>query len=307
MSEENNIVKIYNQADLIRDENNTKNPNVNENKSNVLSENKKKSISENLNNHCFISKIFKKTEYIILFIILISIIITSTFLWILLKKNKNGKSENDKTIKNEENIIKGNNGEIFVAKLKYEINQCRIYNETIKIKTKIILEEPLENGETEEIIEKDTTINKYLVNIYHQKEMEDKSILYYAYVLVLKVYNILNKDVNTIDYLGNNIFNISEYEKVKNYKNELIEEYINNLKEEENYEEMYEEIKEEIEYLNKSPLVKFSFFENGTIKQILKPNIIEPYIYSNIEISYGKVFLQFQKVYIQKKMIQKEI
>jgi len=51
----------------------------------------------------------------------------------------------------------------------------------------------------------------------------------------------------------------------------------------ENYKEMYDEIKEEIEYLNKSPLVKFSFFENGTIKQILKPNIIEPYIYSNIE------------------------
>ena len=81
---------------------------------------------------------------------------------------------NQTKIQTEENLIKGNNGEIFVAKLKYEINQCRIYNETIKIKTKVFLEEPLENGENEETIEKDTTINKYLVNIYEQKKFLKK-------------------------------------------------------------------------------------------------------------------------------------
>ena len=129
-------------------------------------------------------------------------------------KNKNPKEE---IIKEDKDIIKTNIGEILVVKLKYEINQCRIYNETIKIKTKVALDEPLENGKTEEIIEKNATINKYLVNIYDQQEIEDKSIVYYAYILVLKVYNIPHNDVTIIDYLGKNIFNDSEYKEMKKY------------------------------------------------------------------------------------------
>ena len=77
---------------------------------------------------------------------------------------------------------------------------------------------------------------------------------------------------------------ILNIKKWKNTINELIEEYLQNLKEqEENYEEIYgDKLKEEIDYLLKSPLVQFSFFGNGTIKQILKPYIIEPYLYLNI-------------------------
>ena len=285
MSEEYNTVKIYSPADLIRDKKNQDNPTFNEKQLNTPTENNNKlSIPENFNNDCCFSKISKRKEFKIFLIIFLILIIISIFLICFLSEKNDEKDENQKTIQIEENVIKGNNGEILVAKLTYEINQCRIYNETIKIKTKVIFEEPLENGESEETIEKDTTINKYLVNIYEQKEMEDKSILYYAYILVLKVYNILNDDLNTINYLGNNIFNSSEYEITKNKKNKFIEEYITNLKEqEENYEEMFNDIKEELDYYTKSPLVKFSFFENGTIKQILKPKIIEPYLYSNIE------------------------
>ena len=286
MSEEYNTIKIYKKTDIIRDENIEKTPTINENNLSTPAENiNESSTQQNLNNHCCISKMFKKIEYNILWIVLLSLIISLIIVLCIVLKKNDKKDVNQTKIQTEENLIKGNNGEIFVAKLKYEINQCRIYNETIKIKTKVFLEEPLENGESEETIEKDTTINKYLVNIYEEKEMEDKSILYSAYILVLKVYNNLKEGLNTFDYLGNNIFNSSDYEISKDIKNKLIEEYITNLKEqeEENFEDIFNDIKEDLDYLTKTPLVKFSFFENGTIKQILKPKIIEPSLYSNIE------------------------
>ena len=286
MSEEYNTIKIYKKTDIIRDENIEKAPTINENNLSTPAENiNESSTQQNLNNHCCISKMFKKIEYNILWIVLLSLIISLIIVLCIVLKKNDKKDVNQTKIQTEENLIKGNNGEIFVARLKYEINQCRIYNETIKIKTKVFLEEPLENGENEETIEKDTTINKYLVNIYEEKEMEDKSILYSAYILVLKVYNNLKEGLNTFDYLGNNIFNSSDYEISKDIKNKLIEEYITNLKEqeEENFEDIFNDIKEDLDYSTKTPLVKFSFFENGTIKQILKPKIIEPSLYSNIE------------------------
>ena len=113
--------------------------------------------------------------------------------------------------------------------------------------------------------------------------MNDKSIKYYAYVLLLKE---LEGDINDI-IAGNNIFDTIETENSRKQKEELLQEYLNENQninnEEEDLQIKYGRTLKELKLLNLSPLVKFSFFENGTVYEISKPKKIDNYLYANIE------------------------
>ena len=278
MTDTINNVQIYN-SNLYNKKNNEKNDNRN-------TEEIQRIVTSYNNREKNQNKSDKRKLYIILSVFSVILIGLTVILIIFLRKKKK-KNDDDNHNGNDE-PIKGNNGELLVVKLKREINQVSVYNETIKMKTKAIFNEPLENGEKEKESNEDILVNRYMTNIYDQKIMEDNSILYYGYVLILNLYNVYDeeKDIRTIDYMGYNIFNGSEREELVVLKNDLIGQYIESLKQKigDSYEELYgKEIRDEINYLTLTPLVKFSFFENGTINQILKPKIIDSYAYSNLE------------------------
>ena len=73
------------------------------------------------------------------------------------------------------------------------------------------------------IIQKRIKYNKYLLNIYDEEIMNDKSIKYYTYVLLLKK---LEGDINDI-IVGNNIFDTIETENSRKQKEQLLQEYLN--------------------------------------------------------------------------------
>ena len=94
--------------------------------------------------------------------------------------------------------------------------------------------------------------------------MNDKSIKYYANVLLLKE---LKGDINDI-IAGNNIFDTIETENSRKQKEELLQEYLNenqNVNEEEEDQIKYGRTLKELKLLNLSPLVKFSFFEKEIV------------------------------------------
>ena len=94
--------------------------------------------------------------------------------------------------------------------------------------------------------------------------MNDKSIKYYTYVLLLKE---LEGDINDI-IVGNNIFDTIETENSRKQKEKYLQEYLNenqNVNEHEDLQIKYGRTLKELKLLNLSPLVKFSFFENGTV------------------------------------------
>ena len=252
---------------------------------NYISENKKK--NRTITNSIIIKdkdkKINIRNYFSKMLIILLIVLIITGIILIIIKKTK-GKKNNKPS---NSDIIKGNNGEILICKLKIEKDICLIFNESISTKT--IIEVDKSSKDEDSTIESTSNplIHNYLINIYDQKEMYDKSILYYGYVLLLREYMIIGEDF--IEYIGgNNIFNSSEFEDAKTYRNLKIEKYINKNKSNNsdslnNNDNNYDSLINNLEILNLSPLVKFSFFENGTMNQILKPKLIDDSMYSNIE------------------------
>ena len=94
--------------------------------------------------------------------------------------------------------------------------------------------------------------------------MNDKSIKYYTYVLLLKE---LEGDINDI-IAGNNIFDTIETENSRKQKEKYLQEYLNenqNVNEDEDLQIKYGRTLKELKLFNLSPLIKFSFFENGTV------------------------------------------
>ena len=76
--------------------------------------------------------------------------------------------------------IYASNGEKLVAKINREKDQSLIVNETILITSKYV---DNENNSNETI--EDPIYHKYLLNIYDEEIMNDKSIKYYDYVLFI--------------------------------------------------------------------------------------------------------------------------
>ena len=174
--------------------------------------------------------------------------------------------------------IYASNGEKLVVKINREKDQSLIVNETILITSKYVDNE----NNTNETIE-DPIYHKYLLNIYDEEIMNDKGIKYYAYVLLLKELEGDSPDI----IAGNNIFDSIETENARNLKKQLYEEYLSEnqdgINEEEELEIQYGRTIQELLLLNLSPLVKFSFFENGTVYEISKPKKIDSLLYANIE------------------------
>ena len=269
----------------------TRNEELNENSirnQSIIKKNKTKKLNNGMiTNSKIIEEQKKKSNlssyFIKILVILLIILIITGIIIIIIKKVKDKKKDK----KTNPDIIRANNGEILIWKLKIEKDYCLIFNESISTKTIIELDQSSKDNDS--IIESKSNplIHNYLINIYDQKEMNDKSILYYGYVLLLREYMLIGEDF--IEYIGgNNIFNSSEFEISKIYRNKKIENYINNN---ENYssdnlnndEVNYNSLIKNLEILNLSPLVKFSFFENGTMNEILKPKLIDSSMYSNIE------------------------
>ena len=97
------------------------------------------------------------------------------------------------------------------------------------------------------IIQKRIKYNKYLLNIYDEEIMNDKSIKYYTYVLLLKE---LEWDINDI-IIGNNIFDTIETENSRKQKEELLQEYLNenkNINEDEDLQIKYGRTLKELKY-----------------------------------------------------------
>ena len=76
------------------------------------------------------------------------------------------------------------------------------------------------------IIQKRINKNQYIINIYDEEIMNDKSIKYYDYVLLLKE---LEGDINDI-IAGNNIFDTIETENSRKQKEKYLQEYLNENK-----------------------------------------------------------------------------
>ena len=252
---------------------------------NYISDIKKK--NEVITNSIRVKEKEKKSNlnnYIIkMLIILLIIVIITGIIIMLIKQIK----DNNKNKPRNQEIIQTNNGETLICKLKIEKDYCLIFNESISTKTIIEVDKSSKDEDSTLESTSNPLIHNYLINIYDQKEMNDKSILYYGYVLLLREYQLIGED--SIEYIGgNNIFNASEFEDAKKYRNKKIEKYINknqshgsdSLNQDDNN---YNSLINNLEILNLSPLVKFSFFENGTMNQILKPKIIDDSMYSNIE------------------------
>ena len=207
-------------------------------------------------------KLKDKRFLIVLFVILLFII---TFLIILftviLKKNnkKDGlqnESDNNNYNKDIEDTIEN------VVELSFKINHVKIYQETQITNTTIIFEEKEydENNYrrlSKKDIEKDTIITKYLINIYEKNDLNDtlNTSIISAYALVLS----------------------------SEGKNEKIENAFPDNEEEEN-EKIYfggyniynEDEHKDLNPINPGdiPLIKFTFFSNGTLKNIFHPENI---------------------------------
>ena len=221
---------------------------------------------KNKNKKCFI--------FICIVISLAILIIIAGFIYLILRDDDGGGGGSD----GDKKGIYASDGEKLVAKIKREKHQCCIVNETISIKLKQVDNDNISTEKTEEPL-----YHKYLLNIYDEEKIKDKPIKYYAYVLLLK-----QLEGNLPDIIaGNNIFDSIETENARNLKKELYEQYLSEnqdlINEDEDLQIKYGRTLKELELLNLSPLVKFSFFENGTVYEILKPKKIDDLLYANIE------------------------
>ena len=265
--------KIYTTNEDIIDSNidNTTNENVNNN----YTDNVQNSSGNNKN--CVIRF---KNNHKVLFVLLIicSLVLLAGVGYLIYKLKNRNKCKNGNCEDGKGDGIYASNGEKLVAFIKREKHQCLIVNETISIISKHV-----DNENNSEENQEEPIYNKYLLNIYDEEKMNDKSIKYYAYVLLLKE---LEGDINDI-IAGNNIFDTIETENSRKQKEELLQEYLNENQninnEEEDLQIKYGRTLKELKLLNLSPLVKFSFFENGTVYEISKPKKIDNYLYANIE------------------------
>ena len=225
----------------------------------------------------------KKKKFMILFFI--GIIILGCTIGIccglLLKKNdKNQKEEK----KNVDNIIRTNSGEEIVVDIKRKLNQNWIYEGSDIVTTISTTSLNNENELRRNEEKSENTQFKYLFNIYDQETASDKSIIFYAYALLLDKSKIID-GIKTYEG-GIDILNLT------NEKYEEIEES------EENEEEIkiYSE-NEEDEDDNKIdiPIIKLKFYENGTIFEIQKPQNINHKLYSNLKNFIEKVIPSVSK------------
>ena len=120
--------------------------------------------------------------------------------------------------------------------------QSLIVNETISIISKHV-----DNENNSEENKEEPIYNKYLLNIYDEEIMNDKSIKYYDYVLLLKE---LEGDINDI-IAGNNIFDTIETENSRKQKEKYLQEYLNenqNINEDEDLQIKYGRTLKELKY-----------------------------------------------------------
>lgn len=126
--------------------------------------------------------------------------------------------------------------------IKRKKHQSLIVNETISIISKHV-----DNENNSEENKEEPIYNKYLLNIYDEEIMNDKSIKYYDYVLLLKE---LEGDINDI-IAGNNIFDTIETENSRKQKEKYLQEYLNenqNVNEDEDLQIKYGRTLKELKY-----------------------------------------------------------
>ena len=274
---ENNINKV-NQVITYRDENNAQNnPNLDTNTQNNTINNE---INDTQNSTYETSN--KRKWFLILGGIIIAVIIIVIVI-LVIHHDEDDKKVIDEEIKdeNEYQLYTTNSGEYIVAKINRTINQMWKYDGNENLTVTNIIDDSNSLRRNEEIIKNIKT--EYLLNIYDEEILSDNSTLYSAYAMILNKIKIENNEefyeggINILE-IGineNNNNNEEEEEKGEKEESELINEN--------------EEKDDEDNYNNDIPIIKFRFYENGTLYDMQKPKNISSSLFLSLKTFVDKV------------------
>jgi hypothetical protein len=213
----------------------------------------------------------KKKSKLKFILIIVSIIIIGIVIYFLLKKNNDGHCEGKC---DEEEELKTGSGEIIVVKIDRKINQMWEYQGIEFTSTTNVLEDSSSLRRNEQI-NKTTKIN-YLLNIYDNETLSDNSILFSAFAMILSKITFNNDEEI---YEGG--VNLLEYDYTQKEENLIISEENEINDEEIIYDDDY--------YHNDYPVIKFKFYENGTLYEIQKPQNINNKFFINLKLFVNKV------------------
>ncbi len=221
----------------------------------------------------------KKSKLKVILIIggvIISIIIIGIVIYFLLKKDGDGHCKGKCDEDEEEEEFKTGSGENIVVKIDRKINQMWEYQGNEFTSTTNVLEDSSSLRRNEQI-NKTTKIN-YLLNVYDNETLSDNSILFSAFAVILRKITFNNDEEI---YEGG--VNLLEYDYTQKEENLIINEENEN---EINNEEI---IYDDDYYHNDYPVIKFKFYENGTLYEIQKPQNISNKFFIHLKLFVNKV------------------
>ena len=268
-----NSVKIYNNQGYV-----TSNPQIDTN-TEYNSENENNNANTNSINRC--GKL--KTPLLIIGgIVIIAIVIVVAVLIARGKKEDDKRKNENEEDENEYELYTTNSGEYIVAKINRTINQMWKYDGNENLTITSIIDDSNSLRRNEEI--KKNIKTEYLLYIYNEEKVSDNSILYSAYAMILNKIFIENNEefyeggINILELGINN--NNEEKEEGEEEKKENEENELNNNNENEEDEDNYK---------NDVPIIKFRFYENGTLYDMQKPQNISNSLFLSLKTFIDKV------------------
>ncbi len=280
-TENNGIInlKIYNENDQITESKKTLFKKVNDDKkeiqNSIITYNQNIEVNSPVEGN--IEK--KKSKLKVILIIggvIISIIIIGIVIYFLLKKDGDGHCKGKCDEDEEEEEFKTGSGENIIVKIDRKINQMWEYQGNEFTSTTNVLEDSSSLRRNEQI-NKTTKIN-YLLNVYDNETLSDNSILFSAFAVILRKITFNNDEEI---YEGG--VNLLEYDYTQKEENLIINEENEN---EINNEEI---IYDDDYYHNDYPVIKFKFYENGTLYEIQKPQNISNKFFIHLKLFVNKV------------------
>ena len=211
---------------------------------------------------------------------IISIIIIGIVIYFLLKKDDDGHCKGKCDEDEEEEELKTGSGENIIVKIDRKINQMWEYQGNEFTSTTNVLEDSSSLRRNEQI-NKTTKIN-YLLNVYDNETLSDNSILFSAFAMILSKITFNNDEEI---YEGG--VNLLEYDYTQKEENLIISE--ENEIENENEINDEEIIYDDDYYHNDYPVIKFKFYENGTLYEIQKPQNISNKFFIHLKLFVNKV------------------